>query len=119
MEEFIAGAVKRGHVTGAFLPTDVLASILLGKLHLWIATDGQQIDAAIVTKRVDYDRLSTTYICLVGGRNMKAWLKTAIAEIESFAKRTGCKAMEGGARQGWARAAGYRVTGVSLVKELT
>lgn len=118
VEGFIAKAIKRGHIEQAFLPTDILASVLLGKLFLWIATDGERIDAAIVTRRMDYDRLSTTYVCLVGGRNMKAWLDIALHEIEGFARRTGCKAMEGGARHGWTRAAGYRIAGVNLVKEL-
>lgn len=118
IEGYIARALKRGNLERAHFPYDILVHVLSDRMGLWIATDGEKIDAAIITRIMQFDRCRTCHVYLVGGRNMRAWLPLAMTEIESYARKAGCIAMEGGARFGWVRAAGYRENGVALVKEL-
>lgn len=120
VESYIARALKRGGLEKAYLPTDILAHLLREPLiwRLWIVADGEQISAAIVTRIIQYDRCHTCLVFLIGGKNMKAWLGQAIEETEKYARSLGCLAMEGGARRGWIRAAGYRAIGLTMVKEL-
>ena len=120
IERYIALALKRGGLERAYLPTDILAHLLREPLiwRLWIVADGEQIQAAIVTRIIQYDRCHTCLVFLVGGKDMKAWLQMTSDEIEKYARSLGCLGMEGGARKGWIRAAGYRQLGVTLFKDL-
>lgn len=118
IEHFIAGALKRTHLQQGYLPLDIFAMIQRGELLLWLAASDKDIAAAFVTKINEYPRCKTCNIFLLGGKGMRDWLPQVIAETEAYAKRMGCLLMEIGGREGWVRAAGYRLSGVALVKEL-
>lgn len=127
VEHYIAKALKRGGLERAYQPQDVLADVLLGSCLLWIVSRGDaaniKIDAAIVTRRIDYRRCSTVYVSLIGGSNLKAWWDKAEDAIDKYAKglpsipgTAGVVGLEGGNRKGWARKPGWEVTGVMMRK---
>ena len=72
----------------------------------------------MVTQIIDYPRLRECRVWLIGGRNMKAWLREFESKVEAYAKSEGCRLMSGGGRRGWCRAAGYSEDGINLTKEL-
>lgn len=72
----------------------------------------------MVTELVSYPRRRACRVFLVGGTGMRRWLQSFQTTVEAFARAHGCDFMEGGARFGWTRAAGYRVVGCALAKEL-
>lgn len=116
---YIEEALKAGALARAYEPTDILAHVLTDpSWRLWIAIDGQAIAAAIVTRIHQYDRCRTLNVLLVGGREMRLWLKQAMEATEQYARSIGCVAMEGGMRKGWAKVAGYKVASCVLIKEL-
>lgn len=118
IEGYIARALKRGGLERAYLPTDILAHILKERMFLWVATDGQTIDAAIITKLNVYDRCTTCDMFLVGGRNLSQWFAQAQSTIEEWARKIGCPLAEARGRRGWLRLNGYREAGYIYVKEL-
>lgn len=118
IEGFIAGALRRSHSLSLSLPTDILAHVLFGRMQLWVAHDEAKIDAAIVTRVIPWDRSRTLYVPIVGGRNLKAWLEPAMDELERYGKSEGCRDIRGEFRQGWARVAGFKVTGVTLQRDI-
>lgn len=103
---------------GAYLPVDILIAVLKGEMRLWVSAVGTECEAAMVTRIVDYPRKRTCNVFLIGGRNMSGWAEEFSQKVEAHARSLNCHAMEGGARQGWSRVAGYTVTGCVLVKEL-
>lgn len=116
VEGFIKGALKRGHLENFYEPHDVLAMILLNQADLWLVHNNERIDAAFVTRFCTYPRSKTLYVSLIGGRNMKAWLRLVDEKIDEFARQWGCKYVEGATRQGWARLGRFKITGVSMIR---
>jgi hypothetical protein len=116
IETHIANALRS--FDGCYHPTDILADLLRGERHLWLAIDETGIAAAVVCNVVTYPRRKAYNVMLVGGRDLRAWLKPMCEAIEGYAKSIGCRHMEGGFRRGWAKAAGYREVGVTLMKDL-
>jgi hypothetical protein len=104
---------------GCYLPCDIFAGLVRGELLLWVSrTDAGTIEAAVVTEIRNYPRKRACNVFLVGGANLRGWFGEMNAKIEEYAAKSGCHQMEGGARRGWARVAGYREIGVTLMKEL-
>lgn len=118
VEPFILKAIRRGHLERCWNTTDVLVGILKNEAELWIVHNGQEIDAAIVTRFVIYPRAKTLFVALIGGRNLKTWAEMVDAQLEDYGRRNGCAALEGGARKGWSRVAGYQLTGCTLWKDI-
>jgi hypothetical protein len=81
---------------------DVLALILQGQMHLWIAHDNEKVIAAMVTRFVDYPRLRSLGLMFIGGSMRKMWLGHEDEVIE-WARANNCTQMEGYARKGWLR----------------
>lgn len=109
------------HTHECFEAEDVLEALLRRDMQLWVSLagdNGAEIEAAVVTEIVRYPRRKACRVFLVGGRRLRDWLRPMNALLESFARAHGCDFMEGGARRGWARAAGYREIGVVLAKSL-
>ncbi len=72
-----------------------------------------------MTQVIDYPRLRELKVWLVGGRNMRAWVREAQDVLERFAKAYGCAVVASGGRKGWLRAsAGYRETGIAFEKKI-
>lgn len=116
VEGYIVKALRS--FEGCYEPLDILIALLKGERHLWVALDDKGVAAAVVCNRVQYPRCLAYNVMLVGGRDMRTWLKPMSDAIEDYARGIGCKHMEGGFRRGWAKAAGYREVGVTLMKGL-
>lgn len=106
------------HLGGRFAPIDILAEIASGDMQLWRIGQPEPV-AAIVTEIVDYPRKRACRVLLVGGFGLRAWRAPLLAALDAFARDHGCDLLEGGGRMGWARAAGFRVNGVHLEKEVS
>lgn len=87
-----------------------------------MAWDSQQkaVLGAVVTLINEYPSgFRELQVWLVGGRDLKRWMKPGMAILEDFARAHGCSEMTGGLRKGWLRlAAGFRETGITLAKAL-
>lgn len=105
---------------GLYIPLDIMACCIRGEMMIWVAWDGMspEIDAAMVTQIVRFPRRSVCAILYIAGRNLRRWARQFEEETEKYARAQGCQQMGGGFRKGWARVAGYRVTGVTLRKDL-
>ena len=105
--------------SGRYLPDDVLRFAVKGTVQIWIAWNPEthEIDAAIVTEIINYPRLRELRLWLIGGSNMKAWVREAIDTLEAFGRAHNCVYAIGGMRKGWMRIGqGYRQTGVTFEK---
>ncbi len=103
--------------TGRYLPADVLEALLRGDAKLWVSWDGEKAEAAMVTQIIAYPRLREFKVWLVGGRNLRAWVREAQDIFEQVAKEQGCAVVASGGRKGWLRASsGYRQTGIGFEK---
>lgn len=107
--------------SGRYLPEDILRALLDAKARLWVAWNAREntIDAAVVTETIDFPRKRELRIWLVGGRNMRGWVKAAEKMLEAFARAEGCAFLTGAMRRGWLRVGtGFRETGITLEKAL-
>lgn len=77
---------------------DVEAQILAGQQLLWLAWDGEKIEAAASTQ-VDGD---ACVIVACGGKEHRNWLGL-IEGIQKYAKDCGCKHVRIYGRPGWQR----------------
>ena len=118
VESFIDGALRRSDAIKLSLPVDILMHILAKRMDLWVAHDGATNDAAIVTRISEWDRAKTLQGPLIGGKNLREWEEPLLAELDKFGRANNCIAIEGFTRKGWARK-GFRVTGVTLQRDLT
>lgn len=117
----IAKALDR-EGSGRFLPIDVLNLLLEGKARLWVAwnSETKTADAAVVTQFIKYPRKTELHIWIIGGGNMRAWIKPGREMIEAFARAQGCDFVTGAFRRGWIRMGGegWKETGVTFGKRL-
>lgn len=96
----------------------VEADVLAGKHLLWIAWNGQTVEAAATTQLINIVNRKICVIVACGGSDRKRWLPL-IDGIEDFAKQEGCAEMRIYGRKGWERALkGYRSRHVVLGKDL-
>lgn len=93
---------------------DIERDILDGKQLLWLAWDGQQIEAAAATQLLP----GVCVLTACSGHHRERWLKL-FEQIEKYAADEGCKTMRIFGRKGWGRVLdGYRADYVILEKEL-
>lgn len=118
VEPLIAPSLK--YANGCFLPVDLRDACGRAEMQLWVVVDDEkrEIIAACVTRISVYPRRKALSVAFIGGRRMKDWRSMLSETIEDFARHVGCSFMEGGARPGWVRAAGYKDIGVMLAKDL-
>jgi len=84
------------HSGGTHLPSDVVDSIIAGRMQLWLAPR-----SAVVTSIVRYPRLMACQLFLVGGDLRE--LLSIEPQIAAWAREQGCTRMECGGRAGWLR----------------
>jgi hypothetical protein len=116
VSHLIRAAMTKGRMSEF---ADVERDVLAGALLLWIAADRRAIWAAAVTQihHANGERFCTIVAC--GGRARARWLALK-SELETFARREGCRAIRIHGRRGWARAfPDYKLTRILLEKELT
>jgi hypothetical protein len=97
---------------------DFEADILAGRSLVWIAWNGNAIEAAAATILINSDIGKVCVITACGGRGMKRWLKL-IERIEAYARDEDCKRVRIFGRKGWLRALdGYDAKHVIMDKGL-
>ncbi len=82
---------------------DIESDILAGRSLLWIAWDGQAIEAAAATILINSEIGKVCIITVCSGNEMCRWLRL-IGEIENYAREEGCARVRIFGRKGWLRA---------------
>lgn len=104
---------------GDWTVADILAGLFGETLQLWVAFDGDRINAAAVTELDTVARGKVCRVVACGGRKHVSWAD-CIAPIEDFARAQGCVAMRIHGRPGWARVFDdYETEWVALEKRLS
>lgn len=114
VEKYIADALV--FTRGAFLPEDICNACEKGSMQLWLATEDDEVLAALVSEITDYPRMRIIGVPFIGGKKLRHWFRPALHTIEAWSKEMGCVGMQGGARRGWAKLAKMEEVGVILWK---
>lgn len=107
---------------GCYEPEDVKAELSRGEQTLWVVYDQTRngIDAAMVTKFVDYPRKTILFVTYISGSRMKEWWDEWVALSERWAREHGAAQVEGCGRKGWLRKwPGAQECGTLMIKALT
>jgi hypothetical protein len=97
---------------------DIARDVLRGDGVLWLACDGQEIEAAAVTLLTRTDRHLVCLITALGGSNMERWLPL-LSEIEDWARAEGAALVRVMGRPGWGRVLkNYQISNVVLERAL-
>jgi hypothetical protein len=97
---------------------DIEADILAGRSLLWIAWNGQAVEAAAATILINSEIGKVCIITACGGAAMKRWLPL-IKEIENYARDEGCTRVRIFGRKGWLRVLeGFEAKHIIMDKEL-
>jgi hypothetical protein len=97
---------------------DIARDVLHGDGVLWLACEGEEIDAAAVTLLTRTDRHLVCLITALGGSNMESWLPL-LSEIEDWARSEGAALVRVMGRPGWGRVLkNYHVSNVVLERAL-
>jgi len=105
--------------TGLNAFANVEADILCGGSLLWIAWNGEAIEAAAATILINTEAGKICIITVCGGSGMKRWLPL-LAGIENYARDEGCARVRIFGRKGWLRALeGFEEKHIIMDKELS
>lgn len=116
MATLIHRAVKR---TGLSHSQDIEYDILHGDGLLWLAWNGEAIEAAAATSLVETDTHKVCILTACGGVRMPRWVRF-MKTIEDYARSEGCASVRIYGRKGWQRVLeGYGTKHVILEKGLT
>jgi hypothetical protein len=97
---------------------DIARDVLHGDGVLWLACEGEEIEAAAVTLLTRTDRHLVCLITALGGSNMESWLPL-LSEIEDWARSEGAALVRVMGRPGWGRVLkNYHVSNVVLERAL-
>jgi len=97
---------------------DVLTCLQLGNMQLW-RTDNHK--GIAVTEIQVYPQYKVLLIFMVAGEDARTWLAEGQQQLDSFAKKSGCKFVELIGRPGWERALrdqGYTEKFIRMRKEV-
>lgn len=81
---------------------DIESDILSGRSLLWLAWNGEALEAAAATILINSEIGKVCIITVCGGHHMRRWLPL-IAEIENCARAEGCIRVRIFGRKGWLR----------------
>lgn len=118
IRDYVAEAIERSD--GKYEVTDILNALLARDMQAWAVTDGEKIDALVLTEIVSYPRQREARILACTGSDARQWVHL-ISDIEAWAKANGCARLEPIARPGWEKylkPLGFKRTHVVLTKEL-
>ena len=109
---------KASRRTGLNAFADFEADILAGRSLVWIAWNGNTIEAAAATILINSDPGKVCVITLCAGRQMSRWL-SLIDRIEDYAREEGCTRIRIFGRKGWLRVLeGFAASHVVMDKAL-
>jgi hypothetical protein len=104
--------------TGLIAFADIEADILSGRSLLWIAWNGETIEAVAATVLINSEIGKVCIITACGGRGIARWLPL-IGGIETYARDEGCARVRIYGRKGWRRLLeGFEQKHVIMDKEL-
>jgi hypothetical protein len=113
--EMIRSAIRRTNLSHT---SDTEYEILSGDGLLWLAWNGEKIEAAASTHLIDTDADKICVLTACGGENMHHWLPL-LMKIEQYAKDEGCKCVRIFGRKGWLRILkDYEMTNIVIEKAL-
>lgn len=116
VSELIGRAVRR---TDLSHPHDIAYDILHGDGLLWLAWNGETIEAAATTSLIETDRNKVCILTACGGEGMRRWLPL-LNTIETYARKEGCACVRIYGRKGWQRVLDdYHTKHIILEKGLT
>jgi len=81
---------------------DFLPMLSASEMQLWIATEGGEVLAAMVTQYIPYPRKKVLRVISIGGGDMDKWFPF-YPELEAFAQGLGCSHLEAWGRKGWGK----------------
>jgi hypothetical protein len=111
----IRSAIER---TGLSDFAELEQDVLRGGQLLWLAWDGETIEAAATTHLTMVGPRKVCVITSCAGEHKERWLPL-LSHIERYAKAEGCAIMRIFGRHGWQRVlSGYEVSNVVMDKEL-
>ena len=91
------------HAEGELVPGDIKKHLDKCDLRLWIALEGKETIAAMITEIIQYPRKKIVrVITLASLVNMDMWYDF-LPMIEGYALRNGCSSLEAWSRKGMAR----------------
>ena len=90
------------HAEGELVPDDIKKHLDKGDLRLWVALEGKETIAAMVTEIIQYPRKKIVRVITLAGRNMDLWYDF-LPMIEGYAIRNDCSSLEAWSRKGMAR----------------
>ena len=90
------------HAEGELVPDDIKKHLDKNDLRLWIALEGKETIAAMVTEIIQYPRKKIVRVITLAGKNMDMWYDF-LPMIEGYAIRNGCSSLEAWSRKGMAR----------------
>ena len=88
------------HSEGELEPEDFYEAIYSGDMQLWLAVDGEEILASMVTQIIPYPRKKVLRIISIAGEGMDEWIFD-LPIIEDWALSNGCTSLECWGRKGW------------------
>ena len=88
------------HSEGELAPEDFYEAIHNGEMQLWLATEGKEILASMVTQIIPYPQKRVLRIISIGGGDMEKWIGY-IPLIEDWGLSMGCTSLECWGRKGW------------------
>ena len=90
------------HAEGELVPGDIKKHLDKGDRRLWVALEGKETIAAMVTELIQYPRKKIVRVITLAGKNMDMWYDF-LPMIEGYAIRNGCSSLEAWSRNGMAR----------------
>lgn len=104
--------------TGFALFSDLERDVFNGSALVWLAWNGESIEAAAATALIPTDAGLVCAVLACGGKDMARWLPL-LDQIEQWAKIEGCVRSRIVGRKGWLKALpAYREKHVVIEKEL-
>lgn len=97
LEEAAAGS------NGKFLAGDISRFLLKGEWRIWTARDQGRLKAILITRFMHYPRLKCCELLAAVGVDREENMLPFMADIEAWAKSSGCQLLQPIARPGWER----------------
>ena len=95
---------------------DIYAGLRKSEMQLW-ASQGKDLEAALVTTIQVKDDMKFCLFLALGGTNLKKW-DSWQSYIENWARKEGCEEMRIYGRIGWAKIVNYKIDYTKMSKKL-
>ena len=81
-------------------PDDFFEALMNEEMHLWIALDGKELLACMISQFATYPQKRVLRIIFIGGEERDKWLGS-LWMVEDFALTNGCTHLEVWGRKAW------------------